>query len=440
MSVGLALGWTSPIVKDLEKGSFHNITIDSTQMGWIGSLLTIGAITGSLPAGLLCDVIGRKRLLLILVIPIVAGWALLITAKNVSMMYLGRFCLGVALGACSVTAPLYITEVAHKDLRGAFGNFFQLMLSSGILLAYIVGYFFDGCIIGYTIVCAVVPLFFVVPFLCQPESPVYYVKKGFYEEARKALIRLRGKNCSLFYIDTELYILENAVKEARESAVSCAQTIKEKSNIKAFIISLMLMFFQQFSGINAFILYSSKLFAESQIKLDPKLATILTGTFLVFGTVLSIYVTEKLGRKFLLITSSLISAISVFALGIYFSLKDRHLIDADALKSLEFLPATTVCLFVLSFAFGLGPIPWMISSEIFGPEVKSLASALAGSFNWLMAFFITNYFLELEEAIGMDYLYFAFSGILFASVIFVVGLVPETKGKTVLEVQAALRN
>ncbi|RZB40864.1 Sugar tr domain containing protein [Asbolus verrucosus] len=225
-----------------------------------------------------------------------------------------------------------------------------------------------------------------------------------------------------------------------ESTVSISQTFKKKANWKAFIIAFALMFFQQFSGINAVILYTSNIFSSAGVELDANTAAIIMGAFQAIATFLSSLVIERLGRKILLFTSSIVMALSSFVLAVFFTLKYRSSLDITVLNDIGFIPIVSLCLFVVVFSIGLGPIPWMISSEIFTTEIKSVASSAAGTFNWFLAFLVTKFYLQVSEFVGQDTTFYVFGVTSLLGALFVYVVVPETKGKTVEEVQAELED
>lgn len=405
-------------------------------MGWIGSLTTLGALIMCIPTGFICDLIGRRTVLLLLIIPYSIGWSLLIWANSIEMLYIGRFINGLAVGACCVASPLYTSEIAQKDIRGALGSYFQLMVTIGILYAYVAGKYLT--VTYYTISCAVVPLVFFVLFAFQPETPLYYLKKGKFDKAKCALLRLRGRK---YNVDAELNDLDSSLKDSTFSNVSLSYTIKKRATQRAFLISVGLMIFQQLSGINAVIFYTSDIFQQSGIEINKQLATIIVGGVQVIATFLSTLAVDSLGRKCLLLFSAAIMALSSGLLGLFFTLKDRDLIhDKMIVQELSYLPLISLCIFVVVFSLGFGPIPWMISSEIYTSEIKGLGSSIAGSLNWTLAFFVTKFYLDLQLSIGTDVTFYLFGSVSFLAVIFVFYFVPETKGKTLDEIQDILAN
>ncbi|CAH1981906.1 unnamed protein product [Acanthoscelides obtectus] len=387
------------------------------------------------PTGLICDFIGRKKTLVLLFVPFTTGWFLIIFANSVIMLYLGRFITGLASGSCCIVAPLYTSEIAHKSMRGSLGTYFQLMVTIGIFLTYLFGKYLNA--IHFTIVCACIPAVFVLIFAFQPESPTYLIKKGRFDDAKVALTRLRGKS---YNVDLELNHIEGFLKELSHSTGSFSQTMKQKAVVKAFIIAVALMFYQQFSGINPIILYTTEIFKSSGVNLDPQSAAIIIGAFQVVATFISSLLIDRSGRKVLLITSSFLVTLTTFLLGLYFTFKTRMHIDHNVMEQLGILPVAALCIYIIAYSVGLGPIPWIISNEIFPLEIKSIASSTAATFNWLSAFVLLKFYLQLTELVGSDSTFYMFSGISFTGILFVYFVIPETKGKTISEVKEALEN
>jgi len=180
LACGTVLGWTSPAeteIVDLGKG--YSFPVDKDQFSWVGSAMTLGAACVCIPIGFLINLIGRKWTMLFLVLPFILGWAMLIWAANVGMLYASRFILGIAGGAFCVTAPMYTGEIAQKEIRGTLGSYFQLMITIGILFVYAVGAGVD--IFWVSVICGLLPLIFGAIFFFMPESPTYLVSLQHYK-------------------------------------------------------------------------------------------------------------------------------------------------------------------------------------------------------------------------------------------------------------------
>lgn len=172
LSVGTTLAWTSPVLPQLSKESSW-LVITTEEGSWIGSLLALGAILGAVPSGPMADKFGRKRTLLLLAAPFLLSWVIIIFASKLWLIYVARFIVGAAVGAACVVVPTYISEIAETSTRGTLGAMFQLFITVGILLAFIL-----GAVMNYTafaIVCGLVNVGFLAAFVWMPESPVWLV-------------------------------------------------------------------------------------------------------------------------------------------------------------------------------------------------------------------------------------------------------------------------
>ncbi|PSN50532.1 hypothetical protein C0J52_03509 [Blattella germanica] len=172
---GSYMSWTSPALPMLQANSSVPHITDE-EGSWIGSLFNLGAFIGALPAGLICDKLGRKVTLCILAAPLIASWLLIAFSSSVIELYLGRIIGGIAVGAISVATPTYIAELAENSIRGALGTLFQLQITVGILVGYLAG--LVGNQMALSLICCALPIIFFVTFIWMPESPVYLLTKN----------------------------------------------------------------------------------------------------------------------------------------------------------------------------------------------------------------------------------------------------------------------
>lgn len=239
----------------------------------------------------------------------------------------------------------------------------------------------------------------------------------------------------MYDVDRELREIEGVLKDNTQTAVSLSVTFRRTYVVKALIISFALMFFQQVSGINIIILYSSDVFEMSGISLDANTASIIVGTFQVIATFVASLIVDRLGRRGLLMISTTVITLSNILLALYFTLKYRTDISEATLKEIGFMPVGALCVFIIVYSLGLGPLPWLISSEIFAPEIRSICGSAAGTFNWFLAFLITKFYKELANFIGEDSVFYILGGLSLCGAFFVYFLVPETKGKSITEIE-----
>ncbi|XP_043464698.1 facilitated trehalose transporter Tret1-like isoform X1 [Leptopilina heterotoma] len=435
MAAGMVLGWTSPAGLTVEGTNItklaheYEISISSEEFSWIGSLTTLGAAAICVPIGILSDIIGRKISMLMLVVPFTIGWGLIIGANSVALFYAGRFILGVSGGAFCVAAPIYAGEIGQSEIRGQLGSYFQLMMTVGILLTYALGMAVD--ILWLSVISAIVPIIFFAAFIFMPESPTYHLMKGNMDAARASMAKLRGPD---YNVEPELLTQQETLDEMNRNRVSFLTAIRSKAAKKGLIIAFGLMFFQQLSGVNAIIFYAGKIFAAAGSSMSSEVSTVIVGVMQCVAVFVSTLIVDKLGRRILLLISEVAMCLTTLIVGVFFILQEQK----QDVSAIGWLPLTGVCLFIVLFSLGFGPIPWMMIGEVFSLQTKGTAGSAACLFNWLMAFIVTKFFSNLTESFGNGATFIIFSVICGIGVVFVYFLVPETKGKTLQEIQSEL--
>jgi MFS transporter, sugar porter (SP) family len=428
MAVGTVLAWTSPTLLELQSPN-STLPVTPEEGSWIGSLVAVGAIAGALPAGYLADRFGRKLVLLALSAPFLLSWIMITAANAVGILYAARLIAGFATGATTVVAPMFIGEIAESSVRGALGSYFQLMLTVGILYTYVVGAIANYIWLG--ILSGIVPVVFFLTFLRVPESPTYLMKKHRTENAKKSLQYYRGPSHNIW---KELQDLNKDISEATQAKVSMRDLISSKGTRRALVIALGIMIFQQLSGVNAVIFYSGDIFKAAGSTLDPKIASIIVGVVQVVVTYIASAVVDRAGRKVLLLLSASIMSLCLAVLGLYFCLKNNE----DDVSGIGWLPLLCVTIYIVMFSLGFGPLPWLIMGEVFAPNVKGAASSVAVCTNWTLTFVVTYSFGKLIDGLGEDWTFWSFAIICGIATVFTYYLVPETKGKTLSEIQRIL--
>ncbi|XP_037031902.1 facilitated trehalose transporter Tret1-like isoform X2 [Bradysia coprophila] len=430
LSAGAVFGWSSPAQVRLTNQTEYGFPINDEEWSWVGSTITLGAAFSCAIIGTIITFFGRKNTMLGLVVPFTVGWALVCWANSVAMLLVGRILLGISGGAFFVVAPMYIGEIAEKEIRGALGSFFQLMVTTGILFVYAVGY--DLNVFTFSIICGVLPLAFAAAFVFMPESPLYLVSKNRSEDAIKSLKWLRGEH---YDYNHELNELQSQHEADINNRISILTALKRRATVKALIIIVGLMFFLQLSGINIVIFYTGFIFDAAHIDIKTELATILIGIMQVVATFVASMIVDKTGRRVLLLISISVMAISKILLGVYFYLYSE---DPASVENLGWLPVFALCLYIIVFSLGFGPIPWLMVGELFASDIKGIGGSAAGAFSWIFAFVVTKTFSNIQTAIGIGPTFFLLSGFSILGTVFVFFVVPETKGKSLAEIQTML--
>lgn len=314
-------------------------------------------------------------------------------------------------------------------ISGTLCSSFQLMICCGILYTYSIGA--AASYTQITIACAICPLVFIAAFFRAPETPVFLLKIDRRAQAEKSLKSLRGPQ---YNTTKELHALEAELNKQGKAQTSFFKALARKEAKMAIIISLGMMVFQQLSGINSVIFYSSKIFDAAGSTLSSSVCTILVGLAQVVSTLVSMVLIDKAGRKILLQISAAAMAVCLSVLAYFFMKKER----GDDVSSMGLLPVVAVIVYILLFAIGFGPIPWMMSGEVLPADIKGVCTGIAVSLNWTLAFLVTFTYKMLTDRLGNSGTFFLFAIICVIALVFSTFVVIETKGKSLQEIQDEL--
>lgn len=435
LATGAAVGWTSPILPQLEKnGGPLGSPISSDQSSWIGSLVAIGAICGSFVAGYLGEKFGRKRTLLSSAVPFLIGWTLVATASHIAQLYAARFIFGIAAAIPFTILPMYCGEIAETSVRGSLGSFLQLFITIGFLYVYAIGPFVSYMVLW--ILCAMLVVIFFVCFMMMPESPYFLLSQGRRDEAIASLARLRSKSETA--VQKEADEIQVILDEAFKNQVSISDVFKVKVNFKALIYTCAMVSFQQLTAVNIVLFYMESIFEDAGGIVPKQIAPIVIGLVQVLASMVTPIVVDKSGRRMLLVFSGIGETVSLGALGLYFYLKEVQHAD-EVIAQISWLPVVALIIFIITYCVGWGPLPWAVMGEMFASNVKAKASSITVSVCWLWTFVITKFANNLKSAFNGNYATFWIcGGFCILSILFTVFLLPETKGKSLQQIQDEL--
>ncbi|XP_065191363.1 solute carrier family 2, facilitated glucose transporter member 8-like [Sycon ciliatum] len=435
LSFGYALGFSSPATLALTVAngsdpvtSGPNMKLNKATLAWFGSFINIGAMVGGLLAGFLCDYVGRKLGLMICALPFCGGWALLAYAESVALLFAGRISVGLGVGMVSLMVPVYIAEVVSSDMRGTLGAVNQLSITIGVLVAYAL-----GTILPYkwmAIVGIGLSAMHAFGMLFLPETPRWYLGRDMRREAKDSLLWLRGANAP---IDDECCSIEQALES--QETMSFKEFLKP-GLLRPLMISLIMMVLQQWSGVNAVIFYAGTILETAGFS-NANLASISIAGVQVVFTLIATLLMDRMGRRVLLIIAGSGMLVGCVAMGVYYEITSDH--DGNPKGNLRntFSPLaiTAMLVYIAKFSLGVGAIPWLIMSEIFPNRARSAASGIATFTNWLNSFIVTLTFHHMQVAFGLDVVFWIYGGVCGILVVFVLFLVPETKGRSLEEIE-----
>lgn len=402
-------------------------------MALITGLVPFGGMIGPLFLTKFCDIIGRRKTLLILSSVMVVFEAVLACSTNIYMFYIARFVIGLCVGVGVAALPVFLSEISENHNRGTIGCFVGLCIPIGNLYVYIIGPLVS--VKAFTFICTLPNIINIVCFmLFIPESPYYLAAKGFKKETIHALERMRNKSESGVEKEYEQIIQTlNNTSQKVESSWSSFYTVR--SLRKGFIIAMGLNALQQLSGISAILSYAGPLFDATSASLSGDVIAILIGLVKLLGVVLAAAVIERVGRRPLLMFSTLGGSIPLLLLGIFFHLKNSNSV---LINNFLWLPVVSALLFIFSYAVGLGVIPNSIMSELFPSNLKSKASSACCCISLIIKCVVTSIFPIINDFIGPTFCLCIFSLFELVGFLFVYFIMPEIKGKSIEEIQELL--
>jgi len=429
-AVGTVLAWTSPVLPMLESEN-SRIPITSDEGSWVGSLIAIGAIIGSIPAGKSADIFGRKPTIAALAVPFIISWAMIFFATTVWELYIARLIAGAVIGGVTATVPMYIGEIAESSIRGELGSYIQVKVTLGILYVYAIGPFVSYE--GLAILCGIIPvIMFVLVLLVAPETPTYLLRSGKRKEAEHSLVLLRGHE---YDIAGELEELQQQLEEEQNRSSNFRDLISSRATVRASIAVMGLLSFLSFSGINVLIFYAESIFkSSSSSSISPQVSSIIIGVLQVVFTFASALLVDKAGRRVLLLISDSVMAVCLGCLGYFFWLQE-HTFDVSAFS---LIPLISLGVYISTFSLGFGPIPGVMMGELFSPDVKGLALGIVCVIASLLEFVVVKMYQNLLDWFNHGITFWIFAGFCMLGTVFVWFLVPETKNKTLQEIQNEL--
>ena len=476
---GLLFGYDTGVASGIQgylQSYFH---LSNTQLGFAIASLDLGCIAGAMMAGTLADRFGRKKILILCAILFAVSGILSAIPRDITELVLARVLGGLAVGASSMIAPVYIAEISPEKHRGRFGSLFQLGIVVGIAVVYWVNYFILNAghhinaghhlagmdwnqttdwrwMLGSETLPALV---FLAMLLTIKESPRWLIINDREAEARTIL------TCFFGTARAEREI--SAVKEVAQQEEGRLRELFTRTFRFPLLIALFLAVFSQFSGINSIIYYAPRVFGAAGMNTSSAFgSTALIGMVLVLFTFIAVAYVDRAGRKLLLSIGTAIQVVALASVGLVFAVApkaraiDIHdslqfqgtlsnarftamarlshspIIMAPHFTSLQIdILLISILVFIAAFSMAMGPMPWIIISEIFPARIRGRAASVGVLTLWAAIFVVALTFPMLKASVGLTVTYFIYSGCSFISFLFAVLVLPETKGKTLEQIE-----
>ena len=428
---GFLFGYDTAVVSgaiDFLTKQFH---LSAELTGWAASSLLVGCMAGAVLGGPMGDRFGRKPSLVFCAALFAASSVVSALPHALAPFAWARFAGGVAIGAASMLSPLYIAEISPEKIRGTLVALYQLAIVVGILVVFFVNLQIQrlgdetwNTTTGWRWMFASLALpsiLFGLFMAVMPESPRWLMKMGRRSEAQRILERVGGVETAA----REIAQIEQALHEEQGRWSELFTT----GYRRALVIGILLAVFGQFSGINSIMYYAPVIFKAAGAGTDSAFAqTVIVGAVNLLFTFVAIWLVDRAGRKPLLIVGTIVQVISLTSIGFMF----------QTARTGSFL-LVSILGFVAAFVIAMGPIPWIVNSEIFPTKLRGRAMSVAIFCLWFADWIVTQTFPMLRNSIGPACTFWVYAFFSLLSTVFVLLMVPETKGRTLEEIEASWR-
>ncbi|KAL5561615.1 hypothetical protein UlMin_031362 [Ulmus minor] len=419
---GCCAGYSSPTQTAIRE----DLSLSLAEFSLFGSILTFGAMIGAITSGPIADFIGRKGAMRVYSALCAAGWLSIYFSEGVWPLDIGRLATGYGMGAFSYVVPVFIAEIAPKNLRGSLTAANQFMICAGVSVSFIIGNVLTWRALALVGLAPCAILLFGLFFI--PESPRWLAKIGRQKEFENSLQKLRGKDADISHEAEEIQDYITSLERLPKAGLL---DLFQRRYLRSLTIGIGLMVCQQFGGINGICFYTSSIFETAGF--SSSVGTISYAIIQVVVTGIGAALVDRLGRKPLLLVSGSGLVLGCILPAISFYLKVHDL----ALQAVPALAVTGILLYIASFSAGMGAVPWVVMSEIFPINIKGAAGSLATLVNWFGAWVVSYSFnfLMAWSSYGTFIVYAAINAL---GILFIIVVVPETKGKTLEQIQASL--
>ncbi|KAG4913112.1 hypothetical protein JHK85_054495 [Glycine max] len=428
---GACAGYSSPTQDAIRK----DFSLSLAEYSLFGSILTFGAMVGAITSGPIADFIGRKGAMRVSSAFCVAGWLVIYFAEGPVYLDIGRLSTGYGMGVFSYVVPVFVAEIAPKELRGTLTTLNQFMITAAVSVSFTIGNVFSWRVLAIIGLIPTAVLLLGLFFI--PESPRWLAKRGREKDFVAALQILRGNDAD---ISEEAEEIQDYITTLERLPKSRLLELFHRRYLRSVTIGIGLMVCQQFGGINGICFYTSSIFELAGF--SPTIGTITYACLQIVITGLGAALIDKAGRKPLLLVNSkhktlsgsgLVAGCTFVAVAFYLKV---HEVGVEAVPALA---VTGILVYIGSFSIGMGAIPWVVMSEIFPVNIKGLAGSVATLVNWFGAWLCSytfNFFMSWSSY-GTFILYAAINAL---AILFIIVAVPETKGKSLEQLQADINS
>jgi len=426
---GLLSGYDTGVISGALLFINESWDLTDSMQGIVVSSVLVGAVIGAATNGVLADIFGRKKIIMATAVIFISGSILCGLAPNVYVLIASRILVGLAVGIVNFVIPLYLSEISPKAIRGTLVSLYQWAITAGILFSYFINAAFANAVYNWRwmLLAGVLPGVVLLVGMCfMSDTPRWLVSKNKDEEAKKVFKKIEPNADA----DAEIKSIRSTLNV--ESGAANKKFRLKKWMIMPFVVGIGIMFAQICTGINTIIYYAPTIFktAGFDSNLNAIYATTGIGVINFLMTIVAIFFTDRLGRKPLLYFGLTGVMLSLAALGCAFEFSE---ILGDNLK---WVAVGSLVTYIICFAMSLGPVGWILVSEVFPLKIRGVAMSICTVSNFAFNFFVVGSFPVLINRIGGAYTFWGFAVVSFLCILFVFFFVPETKGISLEQIES----
>ncbi|CAK9801244.1 Facilitated trehalose transporter Tret1-2 homolog [Anthophora plagiata] len=424
----MAFGYSAVALGPL-MSSTSDVKIDKFQGNWIATATALGIPVGCMVSSYTMRR-GRKLSLLITSIVSIVGWLVIYLAGTYEQILVGRIISGIATGTSSVPATVYSAEVASPKWRSTMVTWTSLAIAIGVLIVYVFGYTFKDNWRMVALMCALFPLIsFFLTLAIVPETPIWLRDRGRLEEALQVLKKFRG--IPKYVIPTpELY--QELKPRPKRKKQNLLRHLLKRNALLPFGIMLGYFFFQQFSGIFVVVYYAVDIIENAGTTINPYFGAVLIGFTRLLGTLLVAFLSGTFGRRIPSIVSGSGMTIFMGILSVYLLMKDKGYVE---INDGGLIPIVCVLMYIFTSTLGFLVVPFAMLGEVYPTKVKEILTGLTTCVTYIFSSITVKTYPDMEASMGRHGVFLFFTVVSFLGTLFVVFLLPETKGKTLREIE-----
>ena len=433
---GLLFGFDTGVISGALNFLKDGWNLTTGQLETVISAVLVGAVLGAASSGKITDVLGRKKVIIFTAVIFALGALVTGLAPSISILIAGRIIIGIAIGIASFSVPLYISEISPTRNRGALVSLNQLMITIGILISYISDYLIadDSNLESWRWMFLVgffpaLVLFIGMFFL--PKTPRWLISKGHYEEGLAVLKKVEDPDL----VNETFNKMKEEIQLDAKSKIPWNEIFKPWLRTALFI-GIGIMFFQQFTGINTIIYYSPYIFKMAGYISNEAsiLPAVIVGVVNVTFTVVAIALLDKIGRRPLFFIGLIGMIVALGALGLSFFFQD------SLGESSKVFTVASMLLYIMFFAVSLGPLGWLIISEIYPTKIRGVGMSIGSLSCWLFNLVVAFTFLKLVNALSASGAFWLYAAIGIVGIVWGYHYLPETKGHTLEKIEEHWRH